>query len=110
MDRCLTLEYFLTPAVITGTIMASPMAITIRPKGIATHFMVVTVTTPRVTRHTRKPSRKDLRMPMASTSEPTARVTRVMTVDQAATHMPASVSDSPRSYDSHRVTVVIIRP
>jgi hypothetical protein len=63
---------------------------TISPMGIAIHRTVVDVMIARVTRQMRKPSRNDLRMPTASTSEPTSSVASVMSVDQIATVSPAA--------------------
>ena len=59
---------------------------------------------------TQKPSKKDLRSPMASTKEPTITVKRVMAVDQAVTMRPARASEYPRSEESQSTRVEFMMP
>ena len=72
---------------------ASPRAKGSRPAGQDQPIDRQKVIMAREKMQTQKPSRKALRRPMASTSEPTRTVKRVMAVDQAVTMKPARVSE-----------------
>ncbi len=95
---------------MTGTMSARPTARGNIPRKMASQGLAVTVMTARESRHSQNPSRKDLRRPMESTSDPTRTVTRVMMVDHQAMVSPAAVSEKPRSEDSHRTRVEDINP
>ncbi|OQB88705.1 MAG: hypothetical protein BWX84_02838 [Verrucomicrobia bacterium ADurb.Bin118] len=92
MDRCAVVEYLRTAATRTGVPRASPTASGNKPAARASHLMVVNVITTRASTHTQTPRKNVRRMPMASVSEPTSSVTRVMEMDHAATNRPAPCS------------------
>jgi len=100
----------LMAATMTGTIRASPRASGNRPAGITNQGAVTKLITARAPRQMPNPINNESRIPMASTSEPTMTVNRVIRADQTATMKPAGTSPYPRSLDNHRTNVEFTRP
>ena len=84
--------YLLMAATMTGTIKASPRASGSRPAGMTNQGAVKKLITSRATRQIPNPINNEIRMPMASTSEPTMTVKRVIRADHTATMKPAGTS------------------
>ena len=85
--------------------MPSPNASRTKPPPKATHLSVVKVKNTRERMQRAKASRKVLRNPSASVSEPTSTMVNVSAADQIVTATAALTSLNPRSEESQSVSV-----